>query len=71
MTHHAPKQHGGMPSPRAQNLRVYWLARQIEDCRSAQAADIYSFAKTDLLIRKAAIEHRRTRIGRKAVLFFI
>ena len=34
------KQHGGMPSPRAQNLRVYWLARQIEDCRSAQAADI-------------------------------
>ena len=34
------KQHGGMPSPRAQNLQVYWLARQIEDCRSAQAADI-------------------------------
>ena len=23
------KQHGGMPSTRAQNLRVYWLARQI------------------------------------------
>ena len=34
------KQHGGMPSPRAQNLRVYWLARQIEECRLAQATDI-------------------------------
>ena len=34
------KQHGGMPSHRAQNLRVYWLTRQIEDCRSAQSADL-------------------------------
>ena len=34
------KQLGGMPSSREQNLRVYWLARQIEDCRSAQAADM-------------------------------
>ena len=50
------KQHGGTPSLRAQ-LRVYWLARQIEDCRSTQAA---GFAKTDLLIRRAAIEHRYT-----------
>ena len=56
------KQHGGMPSPREQNLRVYWLARQIEDCRSRHRQEIwiYSFAKTDLLIRKAAIEHRYT-----------
>ena len=29
------KQRWGMLSPCAQNLRVYWLARQIEDCRSA------------------------------------
>ena len=32
------KQRWGMLSPCAQNIRVYWLARQIEHCRSAQAA---------------------------------
>ena len=34
------KQRWGTLSPCAQNLRVYWLAIQIEDCRSTQAADI-------------------------------
>ena len=32
------KQRGELPC--ARNLRVYWLAKQMEDCQSEQAADI-------------------------------
>ena len=53
------KQHGGMLSPHAQNLRGNWLARQIECC-DRHRQQIYSFAKTDLLNKKATIEHWHT-----------
>ena len=39
----------------ARGTSVYWLARQIEDCRSLQAANISSFAKTDWLNQKSQL----------------